>query len=87
MATESLSFRITRNTEDLAHTIHALSQRLVRLEQRLGALELQMERQGEHETDPQELDSLDTVERLLADCHELLGDASHRAHLESVEAA
>jgi flagellar capping protein FliD len=35
MAAESVSFRITRTTEDLAQTVSALSQRLVKLEQRL----------------------------------------------------
>ena len=32
--TSSVSFRITRTAEDLAQTITALSQRLVKLEQR-----------------------------------------------------
>jgi len=70
MALESVSFRISRNAEDLAHTVHALSQRLVKLEQRLGALELQLDRQVER--DPQEITSLDNVERLLLDCRALL---------------
>jgi hypothetical protein len=56
MAYESVSFRISRNAEDLAQTVHALSQRLVRLEQRLEATELQLDRQGEH--DPQEIPKL-----------------------------
>lgn len=74
MVSETLSFRITRHTEDLAQTIHALSQRLVKLEQRLAAMELQLDRQQreEAELNPQELSSLDSVERLLADCRELL---------------
>lgn len=70
MAPESVSFRISRNAEDLAQTVHALSQRLVKLEQRLGALELQLDRQLEQ--DPQETSSLDNVERLLLDCRALL---------------
>lgn len=70
VAPESVSFRISRNAEDLAHTVHALSQRLVKLEQRLGALELQLDRQPER--DPQEISSLDNVERLLLDCRALL---------------
>ena len=70
MAFESVSFRISRNAEDLAQTVHALSQRLVRLEQRLEATELQLDRQGER--DPQEITSLDNVERLLVDCRALL---------------
>jgi hypothetical protein len=74
MASETLSFRITRNTEDLAQTIHSLSQRLVKLEQRLAAMELQLDRQErtEVDVDPEELVCLDNVERLLADCRELL---------------
>ena len=70
MAFESVSFRISRNAEDLAQTVHALSQRLVRLEQRLEATELQLDRQGER--DPKEITSLDNVERLLVDCRALL---------------
>ena len=52
MAAESVSFRITRNTEDLAQTTHALSQRVVKLEHRLQALELQLAQwsdQGNHQ--------------------------------------
>ena len=70
MATPSVSFRISRSAEDLAATIHALSQRLVKLEQRLAAMEGQI-----HETqqaDAEELASLDNVERLLQDCRDLL---------------
>lgn len=70
VAPESVSFRISRNAEDLAQTVHALSQRLVKLEQRLGAQELQLDRQLEQ--DPQEISSLDNVERLLLDCRALL---------------
>ncbi len=70
MAPASVSFRISRNAEDLAETIHALSQRLVSLEQRLAAVELQASSQAR--PDPQELASLDNVERLLQDCRHLL---------------
>lgn len=70
MAPASVSFRISRNAEDLAETIHALSQRLVTLEQRLSAVELQASNQAR--PDPQELASLDNVERLLQDCRHLL---------------
>lgn len=70
MASESVSFRISRNAEDLAETIHALSHRLVRLEQRLAGLELQLDRPAER--DPQAISSLDNVERLLTDCRHLL---------------
>jgi hypothetical protein len=70
MAPASVSFRISRNAEDLAETIHALSQRLVTLEQRLAAMELQASNQAR--PDPQQLASLDNVERLLQDCRHLL---------------
>ena len=76
MAADSVSFRITRNTEDLAQTIHALSHRLVRLEQRLAALELSLEAQTrEPEVSAEELSSLEHVERLLNDCRHLLDGA------------
>ncbi len=70
MAPASVSFRISRNAEDLAETIHALSHRLVTLEQRLAAIELQASRQNS--PDAAELASLDNVERLLQDCRHLL---------------
>ena len=70
MAPDSVSFRITRNTEDLAQTIHTLSQRVVKLEQRLAAMELQLDRRSD--PDPSEVSSLDNVERLLDDCRQLL---------------
>jgi hypothetical protein len=70
MAPESVSFRITRNTEDLAQTIHTLSQRVVKLDQRLAAMELLLDRRND--PDQRELSSLDNVERLLDDCRQLL---------------
>jgi hypothetical protein len=70
MAPSSVSFRISRNAENLAETIHALSQRLVTLEQRLAAMELQASAHTLPE--PEELASLDNVERLLQDCRHLL---------------
>lgn len=77
MAGESVSFRITRTTEDLAQTVAALSQRLVRLEQRFSALELQLNSlAAEPEPDQDELRRLDHVASLLADCRSLLDEAS-----------
>ncbi len=70
MATPSVSFRISRNAEDLAETVHALSQRLVQLEQRLAAMELHLA--SNKQEDPAELESLSNVERLLQDCRLLL---------------
>ena len=72
MATPSVSFRISRSAEDLAATIHALSQRLVKLEQRLAAVEGQISET--QQADPEELASLDNVERLLQDCRDLLDE-------------
>lgn len=77
MAADSLSFRITRTAEDLAQTVRALSERLVRLEQRLGALELQA--QVVPEADPRELDHLASVDRLLQDCRSLLESSEPEA--------
>jgi len=75
MAGESVSFRITRSTEDLAQTVAALSQRLVKLEQRLAAMELQLDRvAAEPQPDPDDLLRLDRVATLLADCRSLLDD-------------
>jgi hypothetical protein len=73
MSQESVSFRITRSTEDLAQTIHALSHRLVRLEQRFAALELSVEGlAAQPSVSDEERTSLARVERLLQDCRSLL---------------
>jgi hypothetical protein len=73
MATPSVSFRISRSAEDLAGTLHLLSQRLVQLEQRLALLESQ----GRQEPDDQPAleASLGNAERLLLDCRSLLEGA------------
>jgi hypothetical protein len=73
MASPSVSFRISRSTEDLASTLHLLSQRLLQLEQRLEALEIQQE--IEPEEDPALVTSLGNAERLLLDCRALLAGA------------
>lgn len=70
MTSPSVSFRISRNAEDLASTVHALSQRLVSLEQRLVALETHITSQAD--VPEEELASLNNVERLLRDCRDLL---------------
>lgn len=80
MTGESVSFRITRTTEDLAQTVAALSQRLVKLEQRLEALALQLQGvQAPAEPDPEEVRRLDQVAVLLADCRNLLEDSQLQA--------
>jgi hypothetical protein len=85
MSAPSVSFRITRTTEDLAQTVAALSHRLVKLEQRLGALELQLERlRDPAEPDAEELRCLESVESLLADCRSLLEESTE---LEAPQAA
>jgi len=73
MASPSVSIRISRSAEDLAGTLHLLSQRLVKLEQRLEALEGQ--RQASQQEDPGLEESLGNAERLLLDCRSLLGGA------------
>ncbi len=72
--TQSVSFRITRTAEDVAETLNALSQRLIKLENRLESLELQLERQSaEVNTMPvEEMERLDGVDRLLTDCKDRL---------------
>lgn len=80
MSSSSVSFRISRHTQDLAETVHALSQRLVTLEQRLEALEvvLRAVRQQPREEAEAEAASLApieaNIERLLQDCRQLLAD-------------
>ena len=72
--TQSVSFRITRTAEDVAETLNALSQRLIKLENRLESLGLQLERKSSDAdampTD--EIERLDGVDRLLTDCRDLL---------------
>ena len=74
----SCSFRITRTAEDLAQTMTALSQRLVKLEQRQEALELHL-RTNQQEPPAEEIEMLDGVEQLLRECQELL-DSSKQNH-------
>ena len=70
----SVSFRITRTAEDLAQTITALSQRLVKLEQRQDALELQLrqQRQDAQHIPDDELATLDGIDQLLQETRDLL---------------
>jgi len=86
MTSASVSFRITRNTHDLAETIHALSQRLVSLEQRLASMEgeLAVREQDDEVVDPDQLESLENVERLLRDCRDLLESEPTTASINTV---
>ena len=70
----SVSFRIARTAEDLAQTITALTQRLVKLEQRQEALELQLlqQLQSVHDVPDEELATLDGIEQLLQETRQLL---------------
>ena len=72
--TQSVSFRITRTAEDVAETLNALSQRLIKLENRLESLELQLERNSSevNAMPTDEIERLDGVDRLLTDCKDLL---------------
>jgi len=71
--TQSVSFRITRTAEDVAQTLNALSQRLVKLEQRLESVDLQLRQQQEAQDMPvAEMERLDGVDQILQDCRELL---------------
>ena len=70
----SVSFRITRTAEDLAQTITTLSQRLVKLEQRQEAMELQVRQQLQsvQQVPDEERATLDGIEQLLQDTRQLL---------------
>jgi hypothetical protein len=72
--TSSVSFRITRTAEDLAQTITALSQRLVKIEQRQEVMELQLHQQFKdaNNVPDDELATLDGIEILLRETRELL---------------
>ncbi|WP_269622091.1 chemotaxis protein [Prochlorococcus marinus] len=71
----SCSFRITRTTEDLAQTVTAISQRLIKLEQQMEALELKVTQPKEVQSD-EELVMLDGVDQLLQECKGLLNTSS-----------
>ena len=72
--TSSVSFRITRTAEDLAQTITALTARLVQLEQRQQALELQLRQQLQLLTQvgAEESAKLDGIDSLLQETRALL---------------
>jgi hypothetical protein len=72
----SVSFRISRHTEDLAITLHALSQRLVALEQRLDCLDSELHQERAKGADAEDLARLDKAESLLRDCRQLLATES-----------
>ena len=71
----SCSFRITRTAEDLAQTMNSLSQRLIKLENRLEAIELQFDEESQ-EPPAEEIKMLDGVDQILKECQELLETSS-----------
>jgi hypothetical protein len=85
--TSSVSFRITRTAEDLAQTITALSQRLVKLEQRQEALELQLRQQQKdlNAVPDEEISTLEGVEALLRETRELLESTAPMPEPEMAE--
>lgn len=83
MASDSVSFRISRTAEDLAQTVAALSRRLVSLEQAMEVMELQLQRQ--QDLHPQEVATLDRVDQLLLDCRELLEPAAEETDPSAAE--
>ena len=74
--TNSCSFRITRTAEDLAQTVAAISQRLVKLEQRIDSLELNSTDSKDVQSD-EEMVMLDGVDQLLQECKGLLNNSSN----------
>ena len=85
--TGSVSFRITRTAEDLAQTITTLSQRLVKLEQRQEALELQLrhQQQDAQRVPDEELATLDGIDQLLRETRDLLEASATHRHGEGPE--
>ncbi len=79
----SCSFRITRTAEDLALTITEISQRLIKLEQRIEVLELQSSQPKETQSD-EEMVMLDGVDQLLQECKGLLNNSSNTEQSEEL---
>ena len=81
--TNSCSFRITRTAEDLAQTVAAISQRLVKLEQRIDSLELNSTDSKDVQSD-EEIVMLDGVDQLLQECKGLLNNSSNDVEAEEI---
>ena len=81
--TNSCSFRITRTAEDLAQTVAAISQRLVKLEQRIDSLELNSTDSKDVQSD-EEMVMLDGVDQLLQECKGLLNNSSHDVEADEI---
>ena len=81
--TNSCSFRITRTAEDLAQTVAAISQRLVKLEQRIDSLELNSSDSKDVQSD-EEMVMLDGVDQLLHECKGLLNNSSNDVEADEI---
>ena len=81
--TNSCSFRITRTAEDLAQTVAAISQRLVKLEQRIESLELNSTDSQDVQSD-EEMVMLDGVDQLLQECKGLLNNSSNNVEADEI---
>ena len=81
--TNSCSFRITRTAEDLAQTVAAILQRLVKLEQRIDSLELNSTDSKDVQSD-EEMVMLDGVDQLLQECKGLLNNSSNDVEAEEI---
>ena len=81
--TNSCSFRITRTAEDLAQTVAAISQRLVKLEQRIDSLELNSTDSKDGQSD-EEMVMLDGVDQLLQECKGLLNNSSNDVESDEI---
>ena len=81
--TNSCSFRITRTAEDLAQTVAAISQRLVKLEQRIDSLELNSTGSKDVQSD-EEIVMLDGVDQLLQECKGLLNNSSNDVEADEI---
>ena len=78
----SCSFRITRSAEDLAKTLSILSQRLVSLENRLEVLELSHKDKVDETPAEQQLEMLDSVDKLMQECKEILNPTTHYEEID-----
>ncbi len=81
--TNSCSFRITRTAEDLAQTVAAISQRLVKLEQRIESLEFNSTDSKDVQSD-EEIVMLDGVDQLLQECKGLLNNSSNDVEADEI---
>ena len=81
--TNSCSFRITRTAEDLAQTVAAISQRLMKLEQRIDSLELNSTDSKDVQSD-EEMVMLDGVDQLLQECKGLLNNSANDVEVDEI---